>query len=340
MHNKKSALAAAAALAVGLGSAGTAAANVYAGSELNIDDLVITISNGGTPSTEAEITNFNFTTTNTATLNGSSTIQGATCAGVPSPGSNTCNGSTPRLDAQPANAPGGTVTRTNNSFTFFGPGAADEFANSDSVIQAAQLTGDPATDTNQIAEAQLQTGASADANVEIKSTTGFLFTFDVTEPGNLVLSFNADPDLFALVNEANPGVFSAGSNITSAFSLTQNTGGTDRATWSPNGTLDGCSASVGVTCSAETDSQSLNTNVSTTVNGNAASSWDPNADNLTPFGIRIDGLAPGSWSLQLSALTSVAVTRNVAAVPAPGTLLLLGAGLAAVGFVSRRKKKA
>lgn len=339
MHSKKSALAVAAALAVGLGSAGTAAANVYGGSALNLDSLTITVTPDGDKST---INSFNFTTTNSATLNGVSDFQTANCSGNPTPGVNNCSGSTPRLDAQAANAPGGSVTRTNNSFTFSGPGATDEFSNSDSVIQTAELTGDGATNSNQIAEAQLQTGASASANAEIQSTTGFTFDFTVADNGTLVLAFNADPDLFAEINEANPGTFNTQANVNSSFTLSQNTGGTGNVNWNPQGTASNdCAASGGPTCTEDNDSQDLNTNVGTTSNNTSNEhSWDPNAVNLTPFGITVAGLAAGDWTLTLNSLTSVSMTRNVAAVPEPGTLLLLGSGLAVAGFVSRRKKKA
>lgn len=343
MHSKKSALAAAAALAVGLGSAGTAAANVYAGSGLNLDNLNILITPDGQHVT---INNFNFTTTNTATLDGSSVIDSNNCSGTPGApggGTNNCSGSTPRLDTQPANAPGGTVARTNNSFTFFGPGAADEFANSDTVIQTAELTGDAATDTNQIAETQLQTGSSASANAEIQSTTGFTFDFTLADNGTLVLSFLADPDLFAAINEATDGAFNTQANVNSSFTLSQNTNGSGSVNWNPQGTTDNdCLASAGLTCTEDNDTQDLNNNVGTTSNHtNDQYSWDPNTASTTPFGITIAGLTAGDWTLTLNSVTSTSITRNVgpAVVPEPGTLLLLGAGLAAVGFASRRKQR-
>jgi hypothetical protein len=49
------------------------------------------------------------------------------------------------------------------------------------------------------------------------------------------------------------------------------------------------------------------------------------------------GLTDGVWTLTLSALTSTQVSRQV---PLPGTLALLGLGLAGLGLASRRRKQA
>ncbi|HET8700556.1 MAG TPA: EDSAP-1 family PEP-CTERM protein, partial [Nitrococcus sp.] len=285
MHSKKSALAAAAALAVGLGSAGTASAYVYAGSGLNLSNLTIGIS---PDSTNVDITSFNFTATNTATLDGKSAVESNTCNGIPGapgPTTNNCSGSTPRLDAPPANAPGGTVTRTNNSFTFFGPGSG-EFANSDSVINTSELTGDKATNTQQIAESQLVNGSAASSNAEIQSTTGFTFKFTITSGGTLVLAFDADPNLLTQIAEANPGVFTAQSNVRTSFSLTQDNG-PGSVTWSPDGTgTNNCLVAGGTACTENNDSQNLNTNVGVHANNTSASNSPAGS---TPFGITVTG---------------------------------------------------
>ena len=192
MNLKKSSLAVAVTGAIALAVAGQASASVYGGSKLDLQNLQIFITQDGVnPSPNAPITSFEFTATNTATLNGvSSPVQSATCGGTPGlPGvTNNCNAALPRLDPTAANAPGGTINRANNDFSLFGPGL-NQYANSDSVLQQAELTFDGPTQTHQIAETELQTGASARANAEITSNTGFTFAFTLAAPGELVLSF-------------------------------------------------------------------------------------------------------------------------------------------------------
>src|SRR6185437_12073990 len=91
--------------------------------------------------------------------------------------------------------------------------------------------------TNQIAESLLNSGTTASANAEIQSNTGFTLTFTVTGgTANFSLNFDADPDLqAAIMNELGIGS-SAQGNLQTTFTLTQNTGGTINATWSPQGT--------------------------------------------------------------------------------------------------------
>ena len=342
MKFSKATLAAAVGIAISLGVSSQATASVYAGSRLLIQNLEITSSNTGTPP-GSDIGSFTFTLANTATLNGvSDTSAGLSnsCGGsfgVP-PGPNTC-GADPALDAAAANAPGSAPVRGNNDFTFFGT-SLNQYSNSDSIIYDAELTGDATTRTAQIAEAELQTGVDALANSEITSSTNLIFRFSVGGPQttDLTINFEADPNLAVAIDQLNFLNGNVQANI--AFSLTLSDSAGNTVSWSPQGDIaNSCTADF-ATCNELADSEDLNRNPSSGVNPIGISYSDdrfagPNPDQgFTAFGVEILGIEAGDYTLALSGLTSVSV-RQTQAVPVPGTLLLLGAGLVAVG--ARRK---
>jgi hypothetical protein len=219
----------------------------------------------------------------------------------------------------------------------FGPINA-EYSTSDSVINTAALTLDAFTSTQQIAQSELISGSSASANAEIKSTTGFTFVFTVTNGGGLVLDFDADPFLRALINEAAFQSGSALANIETSFTLTDGDG--DAISWSPQGTeanncdVDATFGAGTATCTENNDSQDLNRNPSVSANGQDAV-FSP-AAALTDFGITIAGLSEGTYTFGLSAVTSTALQRRF--IPEPGILALFGIGLMGIVASTRRKK--
>jgi hypothetical protein len=329
MNIKQSTLAAAVTAALALGVSGQAAAYVYAGSVTEISNLVISIA----PSSGAEITNFNFTTTNTATLNGVSAPTGsANCTGLPGPGGvgNNCGASpSPVLDGPTVTA--GAPARPVNIFTLIGPSATQDWANSDSLIPVAELVNFVPTQSQTIAEANLSSGTSASANSEIQSTTTFIFNFTTTALGALDLSFDADTRLWAdILGESGLGNSALASNKVS-FTLTQNTGGSRVITWAPNGS-NFCDDTEGLCTADDGAAQNrLNTNRSRGVNG--TTDFDPALTSLT---LAIRGLEAGDWSLGLNVTNSVSVNR----VPEPGVLALMGMGLLGMGVAARRRKQA
>ena len=254
MNNKIKLLTAAVATACSLGFAGQAAAQVYGLSSLSFQNLNISIVPLAAV-TGVTVTSFDFTLTNTATLNGISVITGATCGGTPGLGNNDC-GLAPVLNALPANAPGGTAVRADNVVsggTLYVLGAgADTYSTSDSVIVTAELVnlGSP-TATHQIAEAELQGRGTASSSALIQSQSGVSITFLAGGTFNFGLDFLADIDMRVLVNSIFAGSNSqADSNV--SISLVNNATGA-AVRWAPegNGTgINDCTVTGGggVTC--------------------------------------------------------------------------------------------
>jgi hypothetical protein len=252
---KKLAVATAVGAALGLAAGPAAADSVYGGAELLIQDLTIAFS-----PTTSTVNTFNFGASDSANLLGAPAGTSVTCGGTIT--NNNCSKTSPVLDATAANAPGGTVTRNNLDFSFFGPGT-DTYANSESAIISAELVQGVPTSTGSVSEAELQNGvngiASADTNVQ--STTGLTLTFTQAAPGSVTISFDADPYLLSFIDSTGTSGATSLANISAQIRLT---GAGQTAQWNPDGTINAFAiCSGGLTCTETADSQNLN--VSTTV---------------------------------------------------------------------------
>ncbi len=333
MKLRKKALATALAAGLAMGVAGQASASVYAGSQLLLNSLGVVFTN----SQGAPITNlgpgYTFNVEDSATLNGALQSWSNTCNSLGAPACNNVAGQ-PVLGLNAANAPGGTVTRANDNYALYGQGTGT-FANSNAEISTAQLVSifSP-TSTKQVAEAELQGGGTGQASTNIQSNTTFTVTFVAQDTFNMFLNLNVTPYAKADVTLVPPN--SAGfaqANLEAAFTLNflDAIVGQTRVKWSPDGSgaVSTCFASL--VCSANDGGETLNLTLGVGP-GNSSITYAPGATNMS---LQVTGLAAGRYSLTLAGLTSV----NVAQVPEPGTLMLIGLGLLGLGVMAMRRRR-
>ncbi len=324
MKLRNKGLAAALTAALGLGFTGQASADVYGLSTLKIDNLRILFGNVG----DADPGLYTFSTNADASLNGTADASdgSASCGGV-FPGTN-CSAGTPRLSGTVQNAPGGDLLRGENDYTIYGTGA--QYSNAEAAIIQAALLGDPnpldpVTQTAQIAESNLVTGTSAQANTLVQSNTLLEITFTLVG-GQLIVNFDAMIDVLSEVTP--PDIGSGLAQANSSLTVNLQSGGVQLLSWAPNGNNFVTTCNAGA-CTATETGPSLN---NTTSSGGAADRVNGSGN----YNMLVTGLADGQYTLALAATTSTDLIRIP--VPVPGTLFLMGAGLL-LGTRSLRSKQ-
>lgn len=312
MKTKRTAIAAALALAVGAGATSQAFAGIYAGSSLILSGLVITF----TPSTPATpnpvFTGFTFTTNSDATVippDNGTTITSDTCGGSIGAGgaTTTCgNGfyqnsgpgaSGAVLTSGPAEE--GSLSRTPlasqitlrgdgkgydpDTPAYLGPGgqaSTDNYASSDAIIDQSELVDfikgnlpGIGTGTRQISETELSSLDSSNSNTSIQSVSNLVWDFETETSGILEIEFLADPNVLAEFNDATAVV--AGTTAGAGTNLNVTLNGTSAFTWAPTQTGAGiCSSNLSDVIGASCLDQTVTENLNTSASAAAAAKVD------------------------------------------------------------------
>lgn len=306
--------------ALGVMTIGQSQASVLGEAELTITNFIIT---NGT-SAPLSVTDFSQLSiadsqNNSATLNGTSDFHAAQAT--------TFVASVDALQASVGANPHG-----QNDFTPDLAPPTATFSRADRI-----LTGQP------IAGTGFATGATSQAIAETSltsnstgnsATTGILtstFEFQLAHAiGSAGISFDASTFLQAWTSAGTaPGTL-AGSGFSWTIKLTDGLTGATLLEWTPNGTI-GSGTETGLAVTAE--GCNLNSSASATFNQpSPATTCSGHFAATTTFALAANH--PYSFTISES-VTSQAT--NVAAVPEPTTLALLGLGAVALGFARRRR---
>lgn len=332
MKPSKFKMAALASAALMCAAAGSAHAGAYALSSLNIQNFTVT---GAGPGTNVTFTSRTDTSGASASMNG---------VNVGGPG---VVGSDAPIAVLGTTVP---VVSNNSQFagnvnTPIGP-TLTNYSYADALITHLAAPNDNVFHAQTIAESHLATSGNTAGTSTNSSASGFRVDVIVGPGGgSLDFDFTADP-LIRTFLQPDSGKFAQGTLSASlTISCAIASCGVDANGvaiglgdvvfgWQPNGKLDGVTGSIGGTEAEDDENLNLSVTNDITATGGGPLNFS-DGPGLQDFHAFTNALNVGRYTLTL-AMTSTDAT--IKAVPEPGTIGLLGLGLAGLAMTSRRRK--
>lgn len=224
----------------------------------------------------------------------------------------------------------------NNSYVSYGgiPGA---YALADASIDSQQLEGDPFTRARALAEGQLISNSTANANAGNSSATLMSTTIDVGGGGaTLDFRFDATPYIqsYLAANSITPA--QAEGSIALNFNIIDSAGNVV-FNWAPDGVAGGITGGH-----ESADAFTLNTSLTAIAGNNGPLIYDPTgcAAGSTAsgcFNASTNTLGAGAYTLNLSMHNNVNL-ETITAVPEPASYAMLLSGLGLLGWLARRRQ--
>lgn len=211
-------------------------------------------------------------------------------------------------------------------------GNATSFALADASIDSRQFAGDPFTRARNMAQGLLLENNTANATAGNSSATLLTSTFISTGNGKISFSFDADPFVRAYLIAATLGSQAEGI-LALNFNIVSSTGAVV-FNWAPDGVAGGILGGV-----EGSDPFTLNTALTALPGNPGPLVYDPVGCIAGGcFTATTNALAAGTYTLNLSMRETV--NLQLVQIPEPGSILLLGIGLAALGATTRQRQSA